>query len=675
MKTHGYRIQSKSSWLRRYVALIVAGFSIFLGLVVPAIGQSITQFTYDAGNHITAVTDPRGLVTTYAYDGLGQKWQQTSPDTGTTYWTYDAYGRPTTMTRADNVQTSYGYDAINRRTSVAAGNQTQTFTYDTCTRGLDRLCTAADATGTTSYSYSPEGWITGRGFSISGTTYALGYGYNALGQVVSVVYPDGNQAVYSYTRGVVSGLTLTVGGANVLGASVITYQPMDAGMQSWTSSNGLVNTLSYDTDGRLTGISATGVQSLSFSYDDDNRIVGITNGIDTTMSQNFGYDEESRLRSVYSDADNQSFQYDADGNRLTQVRNGASVTFTTSPNSNQLTGLSGATSASYGYTPQGDITSVNGSTAYLYNPFNRLSNAGSVSHYVSPEGQRLAKAGGAIGTTYFAPAAGGGLMAENDNGAWIDYVWLNGHLVSRIAGGQTYAIHTDQVGRPEAVTDASRTVVWRARNFAFDRTVMQDTIGGLNLGFPGQYYDAETGLWNNGFRDYDSTLGRYVESDPLGLGGGINTYAYAANNPLYWVDPSGLAVTINISNRTYSSTGNSISGTISVTSDVVSSSFSGYTMENGHPPNPNLPVPAGTYSAFVRTDHDPNRVELKDVLNAQNVQIHNGSYPQNFQGCFGAGTSHGRDFLGGTKNAMGQINQIIQADGTSNITVNVGPVQ
>jgi RHS repeat-associated protein len=512
-----------------------------LGATAPLLAATtVTQFAYDAGNHVTKATDPRGLVTTYSYDGLGQKWQQVSPDTGTTTWGYDSYGRPTSMRRADGIQISYGYDEIGRTTSVTAGGQTQTFIYDTCTHGLGRLCTAEDATGTTSYSYSPEGWITGRGFSISGTTYALGYGYNAIGQVVSVVYPDGNQAVYSYTRGVVSGLTLTVGGTNVPGVSAITYQPMDAGMQSWTSSNGLVNTFSYDTDGRLTSISATGVQSLGLSYDDDNRIVGITNGIDATMSENFGYDEESRLRSVYSDADSQSFQYDADGNRLTQVRNGASVTYTTSPYNNQLTGLSGATSASYGYTPQGDITSVNGSTAYQYNPFNRLSIAGSVSHYVSPEGQRLAKAGGATGTTYFAPAAGGGLMAENDNGAWIDYVWLNGHLVGRIAGGRSYAIHTDQVGRPESVTDASRAVVWRARNFAFDRAVLEDSIGGLNLSFPGQYYDAETDTYSNGFRDYSAQLGRYVESDLIGLAGGINTYTYVGSNPISQIDPPGL---------------------------------------------------------------------------------------------------------------------------------------
>jgi RHS repeat-associated protein len=514
------------------LALCVLGS---FGIAMPALASTtVTQFTYDAGDHVASVTDPRGLVTTYTYDGLGQLWQQVSPDTGTTTYNYDGYGRRSNMTRADNTQTTYGYDGLNRTTSVTAGGLTQTFTYDTCTHGLGRLCSAADATGTTSYSYSPEGWLTGRGFSISGTTYSLGYGYNALGQLASVVYPDGNQAIYSYTQGVVSGITLNVGGTNVTGASAITYRPMNAGMSSWTSSNGLVNTLNYDTDGRLTGIGAGSVQSLGFSYDGANRIVGITNGIDGSMNQNFGYDDESRLLSLYSGADIESYQYDANGNRTSQVINGTSTPETMSTTSNQLASFG---AQSYGYDAKGNTTTVAGTATYHYDVFNRMDSAAGMAYYVNPEGQRLRKSG-AAGTSYFAPDRSGTMLAEYSSGAWIDYVWLNGRLIGRVAGGQRYAIHDDQVGRPEAATNGSGAVVWRAQNFAFTQNVTNASIA-LNLGFPGQYYDAETSAWNNGFRDYKSSLGRYVESDPIGLDGGVNTYVYVGNNPLSNADPSG----------------------------------------------------------------------------------------------------------------------------------------
>lgn len=520
------------------LATILAG-GLLAGHSSHAFSQAVTKYSYDRGDHVSTVIDPRGLVTSYAYDGLGQKWQQVSPDTGTTTYGYDASGHATGMTRAGGILVTYGYDAVGRTTRISAGSASQTFTYDTCTYGVGRLCSVADASGTTSYSYTREGWLAGRGFSIGGASYALGYGYSPLGQVTAVIYPDGNQALYAYTNGVVSAVQVKIGNTTSYAATGINYRPNDLAMVQWTSSNGLVNALGYDTDGRLTGVAVQGVQSLGLSYDVADRINGITNGIDGAMTQNFGYDAMSRLTSVYAVADNQSFQYDANGNRTRQVLNGGTVTVAPSPTSNQIVNLSGASNASYGYDARGNLTTVSGVLTFTYDAFNRMSAAGGATYYINAEGQRLRKTVGGA-STYFAPDAAGPLLAESQGSGWTDYIWLNGRLIGRINSGQLLAVHDDQVGRPEAMTDANKAIVWRARNFAFDRIVTVTNSVPLNLGFPGQYYDAESGLWNNGFRDYSPNLGRYVQSDPVGLVGGINTYAYVGGNPLSYVDPLGL---------------------------------------------------------------------------------------------------------------------------------------
>jgi len=90
------------------------------------------------------------------------------------------------------------------------------------------------------------------------------------------------------------------------------------------------------------------------------------------------------------------------------------------------------------------------------------------------------------------------------------------------------------------MTNAAKTIVWDAVYTPFGQVHSITGTATNNQRFPGQYADAETGFNYNYFRDYDPTTGRYIESDPIGLGGGLNTYAYVKNNPVKMIDAKGL---------------------------------------------------------------------------------------------------------------------------------------
>jgi len=146
--------------------------------------------------------------------------------------------------------------------------------------------------------------------------------------------------------------------------------------------------------------------------------------------------------------------------------------------------------------------------------------------------------------THFVYDQGGRLIGEytTDGTPIAEYVYLQAQPLAMLRGGAVYYYHTDQLGTPKALTDQDQRRVWRA-----DYTPFGDTTIAVNevenpLRFPGQYFDQETGLHYNYFRDYDPSIGRYIESDPIGLRGGLNTYAYALNNPLRFIDPFGLEV-------------------------------------------------------------------------------------------------------------------------------------
>jgi RHS repeat-associated protein len=123
-------------------------------------------------------------------------------------------------------------------------------------------------------------------------------------------------------------------------------------------------------------------------------------------------------------------------------------------------------------------------------------------------------------------------------------------VIASCGGGTTsetettdlYFLHNNHLATAQVVTDEAGDTVWEGHYSPFGEVevVVEDVAFGGR--FPGQYFDQESGLYYNYFRDYDPGIGRYVQSDPIGLWGGMNTYAYVNGNPTVYSDPLGLAV-------------------------------------------------------------------------------------------------------------------------------------
>ena len=517
----------------------------------PGNGQS--SFSYDAYDNLTSVYDPLYFQTQYSYNNLGDLTAISSRDTGTTTKTYDTGGNLATSTDARGAVSTYSYDALNRVTSAAYSlgsttDQTITFTYDAGTYGKGRLTGESDATHGVSWAYDALGRVTGKTQTANGIALTVGYAYGS-GNLTTVTTPSGQSIGYSYNANhQIAGITLN--GSSVLSGA--TYEPMGP-VNGWTWGNGTATSRTYDSDGKTAQISSAGVKT--YAYDNAFRITGIADTSTGALNWTYGYDALDRITSGSASGISRGWTYDANGNRLSETGSAPS-TYRISSFSNQITSITGTLSRTYSYDSAGDTLSDSTVTA-TYNDRGRLltlANGSSNATYVYNAIGQMAMSSGTSGTTLYMYDEGGHLLGEYDgHGSLIEEtVWLGEIPVATLRpNGSTvsvYYVHTDQLNTPRQVTrpsDNTQMWSWFSDPFGTDPANTNPAGAGTfaySLRFPGQVFGGQVGLHQNYFRDYDPVIGRYVESDPIGLAAGVNTYTYGNANPISNSDPTGLFV-------------------------------------------------------------------------------------------------------------------------------------
>ncbi|MBT4160597.1 MAG: RHS repeat protein [Gammaproteobacteria bacterium] len=457
--------------------------------------EYMTSYRYDLANQLTEMIYPSGRIVSYQLDQLSRVVRVTTRANGASPEeviaegiSYLPYGPATDWTHGNNLETSISYDQDFRVTSINVqvspentnAIMTRSYGYDAASNILSIL----DGIGTDSqiFQYDQLNRLSGA----SGEYGDIDYNYDAVGnRLTRTIEKDGDGEHEAYT-----------------------YQSQSHRLNSvtTTSSDSVeTRTLTQDAAGN-TVTDSSNDQSITMQVNAANRLTSVSN--------------EGTVQGAY--------QYNALGQRVAKQ-----------------------------YTYRGRIHAHFDSSGSSSNRNNGKGKAKANSRKADTDKLHVTVDNKKVDETlHFHYDQMGNLIAESDTEgtAFREYIYLGNYRIAMTATSleqgapqpnlkeplALYFLHNDHLGTTSLVTDSEGRTVWQARQTPFGEIELLTEGLRMPMRFPGQYADPESGYSYNYFRDYDPTLGRYIQSDPIGLAGGINPLVYALLSPKMFSDKQGL---------------------------------------------------------------------------------------------------------------------------------------
>ncbi|STM29807.1 RHS repeat-associated core domain-containing protein [Escherichia coli] len=526
-----------------------------------------TAFGYDAYGRLVTLTNENGESYRFRHDVLDRLAEQINPDGCRQTYRYNALNAVTevvfTGDRGGEIRHRLARDAAGRLTAKETADSRTEYVHDAADQLLEIRRRRSDAGETDApeiirFSYDRLG----RMLTEETAQGVLTHQYDELSNRTATTFPDGRTQRHLYYG---SGHLQQIN----LDREVISEFTRDALHREVLRSQGRLSTRQlYDPAGRLKrretysgmrGVVPETFTDRQYSYSGEDELLKTRHS--RRGETDYFYDPTGRITACRSEDEGYlaSWQYDAAGNllgrragergtaensvvpfnRLMSYR-GVHYRYDEFGRAVEKEGRSGT--QSYRYDAEHrmvEVTTARGTYRYVYDALGRRTEKQHISPDGKPynrtkflwDGMRLAQESRPEGTD--------SLYIYRDPGSYEPLARVD--KAGKEGPNRILYFHTDVNGAPEEMTDSDGKIVWETGYQVWGNTIQEKDHGRVeqNLRYQAQYLDRETGLHYNLHRYYDPDVGRFIVTDPIGLAGGINLYAYAPN-PLGWIDPLGL---------------------------------------------------------------------------------------------------------------------------------------